>query len=146
MIRLLEKRDLPSVYTLNQTCHPKAEPNISLLTQIDGPNAQTWVAELDNKVVGFLIGRGTMAGPFRNVTAFNIYNVAVDPQHRKKGIASELIKAFEDYYKGQGYAYLHVDRENPAQKLYFDLGYRVYDLAPGFYGDKTLALKMYKSL
>lgn len=146
MIRLLEKRDLPSVYTLNKTCHVNPEPNISLLTQIEGPNAQTWVAELDNKIVGFLVGRQTLTGPQTLNNAFNIYNVAVDPQFRKRGIASELIKAFEDYFKGQGYAYLHVDRENSAQKLYFDLGYRVYDIVPDFYGDKTLALKMYKSL
>jgi [ribosomal protein S18]-alanine N-acetyltransferase len=146
MIRPFEKKDAPAVYTINKTSHPNPEPNVSLLIQIEGPLAQTWVAEMDGRIVGFLVSRQTITGPNTNQCAFNIYNVAVDAQFRRKGIASELIKGFEDYYKGQGYAYLHVDRDNPAQKLYFDLGYRVYDIIPGFYGDRTFALKMYKSL
>jgi len=146
MIRLFEKKDASAIYTINTMSHEKPEPNISLLTQIEGPYAETWVSELDNKVVGFLITRQTITGPSIMNNAFNVYNVAVDQQYRNKGIASELFKAFEEQYKGKGYAYLHVDAQNPAQKLYFDLGYRVKDIVPGFYGDKTIALKMYKTL
>lgn len=144
MIRLYEPKDATSIFTINKSHKfTTIEPNESLLSKIDSPHVTTWVAELDNKVVGFLISRQVNN---INTCTFNVYNVAVDEQYRKKGIASELFKTMEDYYKGGGYAYLHVDVNNPAQKLYFDLGYRVYDIVPGFYGDKTLALKMYKTL
>jgi hypothetical protein len=41
---------------------------------------------------------------------------------------------------------LHCQNSNPSQKLYFDRGYRVYDLAHGYYGRDTIALMMKKAL
>lgn len=143
MIRPFRAPDALPIYTLNRNCHKYAQPNIELLAVIK--NGETWVAELDGKVVGFLISRITQVG-LGGQGRVNIYNVAVDEQFRGKGIATELFKACHDFYKGQEYIYLHVDVNNPAQKLYFDLGYRASEIKRDFYNEGEHALVMWKSL
>lgn len=141
MIRRVAPNDYQAILEINERCHnPNAlEPRDSLVEKLRF--LETWVFEEEGKVVGFLIGRqGSENSPA------NIYNVAVLPEFRKRGIAASLIQEFEKFYAGKCiYYYLHVDAQNPAQKLYFDLGYRVLALANDFYGDRTIALRMVKS-
>jgi ribosomal protein S18 acetylase RimI-like enzyme len=56
-------------------------------------------------------------------------NLAVRPQYRRHGVASELLKACEKFSQEWGFQdlYLHVlDNNYQARQLYFKLGYRVY--------------------
>ena len=98
---------------------------------------RTWVAESDNKVIGHLIGI-TKGMPY-------IWNICVSPEFRCKGIATRLIYRFEQEFVAP-FLWLHVRPENPAQKLYFDLGYRVTDIARDFYGEQQDGLVMVKRL
>lgn len=134
-------KDLPAIYEINEICHPstRSEPRISLLEKIR--SSEIWVYIVEDKIVGFLIG--TQTTPYGPA---NLYNIAVLPDYRNEKIATKLMNEFEEFYKGKCvYYYLHVDIQNPAQKLYFNSGYRAFELKHDFYGDGTVALKMVKT-
>lgn len=83
----------------------------------------------------------------RNYGAY-LWQVAVDPHYQNRGVAGYLMGHAEQFCKSKGdnSIRLHCKNDNPSQKLYFDRGYRVYDLAHGYYGPGTLALMMKKEL
>ena len=135
-IKEYEPKYLSSMFNINQACHSKPQPNVGLLEQIH--KGQTWVALENDKVIGFLLSTWR-EGPY-------IYNVAVSQEHRNKVIATQLFKVCHEFYREQGYTYLYVDINNPAQKLYFNLGYRVKDIERGFYGKNQDALIMVRTI
>lgn len=101
-----------------------------------------WVAEMPNgDVVGYLLAECTDGVPY-------LSQVAVDSAWRHRGYASELVKVFEKHYEKQACdsVWLQVKVENPSQKLYFDLGYRVTKFESNLYGPGKHGLRMEKSL
>ena len=68
--------------------------------------------------------------------------------HRRKGVASKLISGCEKAAKqrGCGEMRLEVHTENPAQVLYFQLGYRVCGFKRNYYGLRRHAVSMVKAL
>ena len=101
-----------------------------------------WVAEMPNvDVVGYLLAE------CRDGNAY-LSQVAVAESARKRGYATELINVFENHYEKQACdsVWLQVKVENPSQKLYFDLGYRVTKFEPNLYGPGKHGLRMDKSL
>ena len=100
------------------------------------------VAESDQKdVIGYLLAECNDGVPY-------LSQVAVDAQCRGIGVATKLIKVFENHYEKQACdsTWLQVKVENPSQKLYFDLGYRVSKFEPNLYGPGKHGLRMDKSL
>lgn len=77
-----------------------------------------------------------------------IWSVCTRESHRGRGYASVLIKEFEKHYAAAGYVrpWLHVRVENPAQRLYFALGYRVSSFEPNLYGVREHGLTMRHNL
>ena len=138
MIRRIKPSDYKTIYDINQVCHKPFEPNIDLLFKLQVHD--TWVAVEDGNVVGFLIARVTERDEV------NIYNVAVLAEHRGKGIATALVRECEKVYWNYPLIYLHVDVNNPAQKLYFDLGYRATSIKLNMYGDDRNGIHMQKVL
>jgi ribosomal protein S18 acetylase RimI-like enzyme len=136
MLRLLEERDISIIIDMDRECFP---PN----QQLDESeyrealmNGKGWVYEtLHNKtIVGFLVA--TMEGmPY-------VFSVAVKPEHRGKFIATRLMHMFLKEYDKYPFVHLHTDNENPAQTLYFKLGFRIVDLEEDYYGDQTVGLHM----
>jgi ribosomal protein S18 acetylase RimI-like enzyme len=133
-VREFNRSDLKAVLEINKACHSKPQPDEQLMEIID--KGDTWVAEVDGKIVGMLIAI-YREGPY-------VFNTAVLPEYRNQGIASALFKQFETYFKPDGFYYLYVDSNNPAQKLYFDLGYRIINIKKDFYGKGENALIMVK--
>lgn len=152
-IRDYKPADLPRLCEINDTCfegleRPPHEDFKSMLSI-----SEVWVAEAaepgfngDTKTyeVGTIFGYIIVT---RSYGAY-LWQVAVDSKHRERGIAGYLMSHAEQWCKSRGdeSIRLHCQSTNPSQKLYFDRGYRVYDLAPGYYGEKTLALMMKKGL
>lgn len=100
-----------------------------------------WIAEESNRIVGFLIGevedgRGHVA------------TVDVDPKYRGKGIGATLMNAAEEEYKKRGLneMRLEVHVDNPAQVLYFKLGYRVIGVRQHYYSNGSNAITMAKKM
>ncbi len=100
-----------------------------------------WIAEEDGKIVGFLLAneRGNKG---------QIETVDIPTAARRRGIASELIKFCEMEFqkRGRTEVTLEVHTENPAQLLYFNLGYRVVSFRRHYYGLHCHALTMAKKL
>lgn len=87
--------------------------------------------EQNKKVVGYIITRII-------VDEAHIINIAVDPQHRRKGIAKALMSKTLDYAKSINVkrATLEVRVSNiGAQKLYEKFGFKIVVLRRRFYPD-----------
>jgi ribosomal protein S18 acetylase RimI-like enzyme len=88
------------------------------------------------RIVGFAI--------VRNAIQPYLWNIAVDPEWQGKGIASKMLKEIIDRYTQEKSKQitLHVNAENPAQKLYFDHGFRVMAVEKDYFKpDDGLLLK-----
>jgi ribosomal-protein-alanine N-acetyltransferase len=99
----------------------------SLLVSVSEGNA--WAAELDGRVVGILIGRVA-------ADEFEILNLAVAMESRRRGIATQLVSATLEYARSSGarQAYLEVRASNEgATALYARLGFRICGQRPNYY-------------
>jgi ribosomal protein S18 acetylase RimI-like enzyme len=138
LIRRVEENDLDQLWALNAECYPEDDflvrPAFNKVLR-DYPG---WVY-VDNGIAAMLASEVSGGQPY-------VWSVATSPTHRGKGLATLLIKQFEKHYKSAGYdrAWLHVRVENPAQKLYFDLGYRVASFEANIYGPRLHGLVMRK--
>src|SRR6185437_9422285 len=140
-IRDFVMQDFAKVMEINDKYQDVPAPKSFVLESIEKGHA--WVSEENGEVIGFIIGKIKHGAAYIN-------NVTVEPAHRGKGIATKLIKQFESVYgmnqKPENiFFWLQVDANNPAQKLYFDLGYRVYSVDENYYGKGKHAICMAKS-
>lgn len=85
-----------------------------------------WIAWSDDKMAGFLASQPD--GGFAHIE-----NLAVLSAYRGQGVATKLIEACCKYFKHKGLkkSSLHVYVENPAQTLYFKLGFRPFSITRG---------------
>ena len=105
-VRNLEKRDLPAIVNLEerQTGIARSEyweKRIEISEAIR-PHWASLVAEIDNRVVGFVLGR---AGEFEfglPGTIAWIEIIGVDPAYRRQGIAQELVGQFAESAEDHG--------------------------------------------
>lgn len=141
MIRDYTLRDEGMVLEVNSIAHDIPSPAQLLINELT--TGITWVATNDNGlVVGFLLSK-LKELPCKLLIPY-VYNVCVLPEYQGKGVASKLFKRFEEQYSDWDHFQLCVRHDNPAQKLYFDLGYRVISINKDFYGLSQDALVMEK--
>ena len=136
MIRRATPQDYSAIYAIEKACFEDPIPNYKMLPVLQ--EGDTWVAEEDNKVVGVLISYYTHA--------VGIYSLSVLPAYQNKGIGRKLLSTFDEFFKGYGMVYLHVDKTNPAQQLYLKFGYKVVDEVLDYYGPGKDAWHMVKNL
>ena len=86
--------------------------------------------ELD-KIIGFALVR-TSGNPY-------IWSIAVDKGFQRRGVGGNLLREIIKKYTLQKEIVisLHVHEDNPAQKLYFDYGFRVHDVVENYYDPKN---------
>lgn len=79
-------------------------------------------------IIGFIAIEDNI-GPY-------IWNVAVDPRFQCRGIGGNLLRTVCQWARAhdRNSMRLHVNVKNPAQKLYFDYGFRVVHVVENFYG------------
>ena len=95
-----------------------------------------WVAVKDNKTVGFLFGWFTK-------DEYHLNNIAVIPDYRKRGIASELLRFAVSSMKSNNAEkiYLEVRADNyPAMKLYESFDFQAVGFRKDYYkkGDDAI--------
>lgn len=122
-----------SVVSLYRECFDDYCPEKTITDRLTADSC--WIAEVDSVPVGFLISN-----------SWYLWSLGVLKEYRKLGIASRLIAEFETSQVSETSTWLHVHRDNPAQKLYFDLGYRVARVAVDHYGGQQDGLVMVKKL
>ena len=101
----------------------------SLRSQLDKSDSRSTVAVEDDRIIGFLA--------FEQVLdEGSIVEVAVHPDHRRKGIARELIKNAVECCEELETVYLEVRESNiPAISLYKNLGFYEVGKRRDYYSD-----------
>jgi ribosomal protein S18 acetylase RimI-like enzyme len=105
-VRNLEKRDLPAIVSMEERQTGIARPEYweqrIEISEAIRPHWASLVAEIDNRVVGFVLGR---AGEFEfglPGTIAWIEIIGVDPAYRAQEIAQELVGQFAESAEDHG--------------------------------------------
>ena len=105
-VRSLEKRDLPAIVSMEERQTGVARPEYwekrIEISEAIRPHWASLIAELDNRVVGFVLGR---AGEFEfglPGTVAWIEIIGVDPAYRRQGIAQALVGQFAESAEDHG--------------------------------------------
>jgi ribosomal-protein-alanine N-acetyltransferase len=151
--RLYQPADFTALYAVEELCFdaPFRFSRALMRKLIANPNSATWIAEEDiaeenKKLAGFAIvdwatvPKGTVA---------YIQTIEVNPDSRRQGIASELLRLSEvsALVVGATAIWLHVDVENTAaMHLYEGRGYARKGREEHFYARNRAAFIYAKSL
>jgi ribosomal protein S18 acetylase RimI-like enzyme len=97
-IRGLDKRDLAAIVNMEERQTGVARPDYwekrLEISEAIRPHWASLVAEFDNRVVGFILGRAGEHEFGLPGTVAWVEMIGVDPAYRRRGIADELIEQF----------------------------------------------------
>jgi len=105
-VRKLEKRDVPAIVDMEERQTGVARPSFwekrIEMSEAIRPHWASLVAEIDNRVVGFLLGRaGELEFGLPGTVAW-IEMIGVDPVFRRGGAARALIENFSESGEDHG--------------------------------------------
>ena len=97
-IRGLEKSDLAAIVDMEERQTGVARPHYweqrIEMSEAIRPHWASLVAEMDSRVVGFILGRaGELEFGLPGTVAW-VEMIGVDPAHRRRGVAEELMEQF----------------------------------------------------
>ena len=124
---------LDGVEALEKSCFSHPWLRQSLESELENEQSLFYAAVGDGRVVGYI-------GMSFVLDEGHIYNVAVDEDHRKKGIGSALIRTLVTYCKKEGFAFLTLEvRESntAARSLYQHFGFIKVGERKNYYSDPT---------
>jgi [ribosomal protein S18]-alanine N-acetyltransferase len=130
-IRVLQLEDLDAIERIEQRAYPTPWSRSMFASELAKPTSICLGAFEGNRLVGYMINA-------RYVDAWHVMNVAVDPRHRQRGIATALIERLfeitgEDERRGFT---LEVRVSNAdAIRLYRKLGFEARGVRRGYYTD-----------
>jgi ribosomal-protein-alanine N-acetyltransferase len=144
-LRSFHADDLPALYEIDQACFA---PGISYTSKelsafIGHSLSQTWVAEDEGRIIGFLIAHRE---PRKTL---HIITIDVLDAWRRRGVGSLLMDAVEQWASGRGLRLVGLETaENNlvAQKFYAARGYCKVDEIARYYPDGAAAWVMVKEL
>jgi ribosomal protein S18 acetylase RimI-like enzyme len=138
--RYVELTDFESVATIYQECF-QFPFTLNMLEQRLKSADKVWVYLLNNEIVGYLLLGADRGIPY-------LSQVATRSTARRQGVASGLIRYAEQYLRmnNEYKWWLQTEYNNPAQKLYFDLGFRVSGFQRDTYGVGSHGIEMIHDL
>ncbi len=151
-IRRFDPRfDLDQVVSLNRIFLPENYHRSFFLENFRRWPDGFWVAEIDGRVVGYIMCRVEPKYTRREtLMAGHVLSIAVHRGYRRRGIGTSLMKRAEEGLLRSGgidLMFLEVRISNaPAIKMYRKMGYEVLGTIPGYYSDGEDAYLMYKLL
>jgi [ribosomal protein S18]-alanine N-acetyltransferase len=120
-IRRGEARDLGDILGIQAACREAAQWD-----PVGYLNFDLLVAAYGIRVVGFLVGRTLAVGEHE------ILNLAVLPDHRRRGVGRSLLCAYLEASKGS--VFLEVRPSNKAARTFYkSLGFDEVTVRPGYY-------------
>jgi len=131
-LRRLDANDLVTVEAIERASYPTPWSRSMFAAELRKPSALALGAYLPS---GELVGYAFVS---RYVDAWHVMNVAVSPEHRRQGIATELLeRVFEITANDQRRGYtLEVRVSNAdAIRLYEKLGFESRGIRRGYYTD-----------
>jgi len=132
-IRPMERKDIDAVLAIDR--------RISLTQRVlrrreliacdpGGPLDLSFVAEADNKIVGFVLARLTYVGvPVTEVGV--IHTLLVDPDYRKQGISNKLISTLSSVCQTEGISQLRAvvnERDTQLKNFFEKMSFRRSEL------------------
>jgi ribosomal protein S18 acetylase RimI-like enzyme len=97
-IRGLDKRDLPAIVNMEERETGVARPDYwekrLEISEAVRPHWASLVAEYENRVVGFILGRAGEHEFGLPGTVAWVEMIGIDPAYRRRGIADELMEQF----------------------------------------------------
>lgn len=131
MIQIVTMQEchVAQVAQLEKLCFSDPWSEKSVASELNNPLALWLVAVEDGEVAGY-IGSQTV------LDESDMMNVAVHPDHRRKGVAEALVRALGSALKGRGSVGLTLevrDSNVPAISLYEKLGFAQVGLRRNYY-------------
>ena len=128
--------DLESVKYIYQECFLPPFTVAMLEARLKSAE-RVWVSLINNEIVGYLLLDNERGKPY-------LSQVATRSTARRKGVATGLIRSAEQFLRESAAPDWRLDTEfnNPAQVLYFQLGFRVSGFKEHFYGAHKHGIEM----
>ena len=130
-VRVLEPPDLDAIEPIEQRAYPTPWSRSMLASELAKPTSICLGAFEGEELVGYVINS-------RYVDAWHVMNVAVDPEHQRRGVATHLLRRLFDLTRDderRGYTLeVRVSNEGAIQ-LYAQLGFEPRGLRRGYYTD-----------
>ena len=153
IIRKVTPNDLDEVIRINEECLPEHYPRYFWEEHLRRWNEAFLVAEVDGKIVGYIMCRVELGWGFTRkgiIKKGHVISIAVLQEYRRRGIGKALMenamKILKEKY-GAHEVYLEVRVSNmPAINLYRKLGFSIIRVIPGYYHDGEDAYLMARSL
>ena len=115
-----EFKDIDSIVRLEQLCFDLPWSKISITNELQSRFGRFFVAEKDEKIVGYIGSRLLMG-------ECEIFNIAIDPDYQGKGIGSLLMEHFIEKISQEGAGAFSLDvrpSNGPALALYEKYGFK----------------------
>ena len=132
------------IYELETVCFSRAYrwKKQYLVASLKAPTSNVWFGVYDNKIAGYLLVE------LEKLNIGHVVSLCVDPIYRQQGFGKALMDEAEKFLQKTGVKKmrLEVQVDNPAQILYFKLGYRVMGVKQRYYRNGTSGVSMVKLL
>ena len=130
-IRVLQSPDLDAIEPIEQRAYPTPWSRTMFASELAKPTSICLGAFEGDELVGYVINS-------RYVDAWHVMNVAVDPEHRRRGVAGHLLQRLFDLTRDderRGYTLeVRVSNEG-AIRLYEQLGFEPRGIRRAYYTD-----------
>jgi ribosomal-protein-alanine N-acetyltransferase len=128
-IRRLTYADLPQVVAIERRAFTTPWSLAMFVLELSKPSGVCLAAVVETELAGYIVCS-------RYDTVWHVMNVAVDPDRRRRGIATALIAALLDRIGDDAPVTLEVRRSNAgALALYERFGFRSAGVRPRYYAD-----------
>jgi ribosomal-protein-alanine N-acetyltransferase len=128
-IRRLTYADLPQVVAIERRAFTTPWSLAMFVLELSKPSGVCLAAEVESELAGYLVCS-------RYDAVWHLMNVAVDPDRRRRGIATALISALLERVGPDGQLTLEVRRSNEgAIALYDRFGFRSAGVRRRYYAD-----------
>lgn len=139
-IERVEPEDIKDVLEIEKNSFKDPWSRFAFESELTNSDSVFLKAVENNKMVGYIIVR-------KLIDEFHIMNVAIAPEHRKKGIAQNLIDHVLKNLKSGKLLLLEVRKSNQAAiALYQKNGFTILHTRKGYYSDGEDAIVMIKEM
>lgn len=140
-VRRARPQDAKRLAKMERACF--ANPNPQLILHVCGFVDGFLVAEGDADLLGYVLFTPSSSSHAR------VLSLAVSPDHRRQGVATRLMRGAFDVLRERSFDSVGLEvrvSNEPAQSLYYDLGFEHTGIDKGYYDDGEDAYLMEKKL